>query len=94
MVREASDGDLILDVDSVVANGQRYALDTTAERLDSGNNIIGSIVGTLSGGEIRGPAVRVPRDSVVTFRLDRPLTIGVADRGVNRSGFRWHDWEQ
>lgn len=48
-------------------------------------SFVGSIVGAL-GGKVRGTAVHVPRDSVVTFRLERPLYVGVADRGVDRDG--------
>src|SRR5579862_101938 len=54
MVRVARDNNLILDVDSVVANGRRYALDTSANRVEAPNNLVGSIVGTITGGAIRG----------------------------------------
>jgi hypothetical protein len=29
---------------------------------------------------------------VMGFRLDRPLDMGIADRGVNRDGLHYHDW--
>ena len=34
--------------------------------------------------------MRVPRDSVLNFRVQSPLVVGVADRGVDRDGN--HDW--
>jgi len=94
MVRAARDGDLILDMDSVVANGRRYAIETSPDRIEAPESLIGSIVGAVTGGEIRGPSVRVPRDAVVTFRVERPLIVDVPDRGVDRNGFHWHDWER
>jgi hypothetical protein len=80
------DNDLILDLESVVVDGQRYAIRTDPNRIESepDRSIVGAIVGAVSGGEIRGRAVNVPRDTVVTFRLERPMEMGVADRGVTR----------
>ena len=93
MVRVAPDNDLILDLESVVVNGQRYAMKSDPNRVESqrDNSVVGSIVGAITGAEPRGRAVRVPRDSVVTFRLDRPLEMGVPDRGVDRDGVHYHD---
>lgn len=94
MVRVAPDNDLVLDLESVTVNGQRYAIRTDANRVESqrDNSLVGAIVGAVSGGEVRGRAVRIPRDAVLSFRLDRPLDIGVADRGVDRNGYHYHDW--
>src|SRR6202049_429299 len=88
IVRVAPDNDLILDLESVVVNGQRYAIRTDPNRVESerDNSLVGAIVGAINGGQARGRAVRIPRNSVVTFRLDRPLEMGVADRGVSRDG--------
>jgi hypothetical protein len=94
IVRVAPDNDLILDLESVVVNGQRYAIRTDPNRVESqrDNSLVGAIVGAINGGEVRGRTVRIPRDTVVTFRLDRPLEMGVADRGVTRDGYHYHDW--
>jgi hypothetical protein len=94
IVRVARDNDLILDLESVVVNGQRYAIRTDPNRVQSqrDDSLVGNIVGAIAGGEAQGRAVRIPRDSVVTFRLDRPLDIGIEDRGVTREGYHYHDW--
>ena len=94
MVRVARDNDLILDLESVVVNGQRYAIRSDPNRVESQKDygIVGAIVGAINGGEVQGRAVRIPRDTVVTFRLDRPLEVGIADRGVDRDGHHYHDW--
>jgi hypothetical protein len=94
IVRVAPDNDLILDLESVVVNRQRYAIRTEPNRVESerDNSLVGAIVGAINGGQARGRAVRIPRDSIVTFRLERPLEIGVADRGVTRDGYHYHDW--
>jgi hypothetical protein len=94
MVRVERDNDLILDLESLVVNGQRYAIQSGPNRVESqrDNSLVGAIVGAVSGGEVQGRAVRIPRNAVVTFRLDRPLDVGVADRGVDRGGYHYHDW--
>jgi hypothetical protein len=127
IVRVAPDNDLVLDLESVTVNGQRYALDAdtrlesekrdgigansrTAEHV-GGGAILGSIIGAIAGGGkgaaigagagaaagagtqvmTRGRQVRVPAESILTFRLERPLVIGVEDRGFDRDGGHFHD---
>jgi hypothetical protein len=94
IVRVAADNDLILDLESVVVNGQRYAIKTDPNRIESqrDNSLVGAIVGAINGGQARGRAVRIPRDTIVTFRLGRPIDMGVADRGITRDGNHYHEW--
>lgn len=94
IVRIARDNDLILDLDSVMVNGQRYAISTDPNRIQSqsDNSVVGSILGAINGGEVQGRAVRLPRGSLITFRIDRPMDLGVADRGVDRGGYHYHDY--
>jgi hypothetical protein len=94
MVRYSGDNDLNLDFESVMVDGRRYAVRAEEKRIESrrDNSLVGSIVGAISGGEARGIAVRVPRDTVVTFRLARPLEVGVPDRGITRDGHHYHDY--
>ena len=94
IVRVEADNDLILDLESVSINGQRYAIRTDPNRVESQRDygIVGAIEGAIKGGQVRGRAVRIPRDSVVTFRLERPLDMGIADRGETRDGYHYHDW--
>jgi hypothetical protein len=92
VVRVAPDNDLILDLESVMVNGQRYGIKSDANRVESqrDNSVVGTIVGALSGGQVRGRAVKVPRDSVLNFRIDRPLEMGVPDHGYDRDGHHYH----
>ena len=92
MVRYAPDNDLNLDLESVYIEGQRYAVRSDKKHIESQPDLVGVIVGAVQGGQIRGRAVRVPRDAVVTFRLSRPLEVGVEDRGITRDGYHYHDW--
>ena len=94
MVRVAPDNDLILDLESVtVRGGERYAIRTDSQRVDSQQpGLVGAIVGSINGADVRGRAVRIPRNTLLSFRLDRPLEMGVADRGVERGGYHYHDW--
>jgi hypothetical protein len=108
IVRAARDGDLILDLDSVYAHGQRYVVSAETERIQpdrqlsndapafiGGGAILGTIIGAIAGGgkgaaigaaagaatgaglSLRGRSVQVPAGSMLNFRLDRGLVIGV-----------------
>jgi hypothetical protein len=96
IVRVTSDNDLVIDVESASVNGQRYAIKTETNRQESkrDDSLVGSIVGAIQGGQARGRAVRIPRDSILTFRLARPLDMGVADRGTTRDGRHYHDYDR
>jgi hypothetical protein len=56
---------------------------------------IGGAVGAAGGAGAqvltRGKSVRVPSESLVTFRLDQRLRTGVADTGFSRNGWHYHD---
>jgi hypothetical protein len=49
--------------------------------------------GAGAGTEVltRGRQVRVPAESLLTFRLERPLVVGKEDRGFDRDGDHFHD---
>jgi hypothetical protein len=96
IVRVARDNDLILDLESVTVDGQRYAIRTDATRVESrrDNSLVGAIVGAVNGGHVQGRAVRIPRDSVMTFRIEQPLDMGVADRGIDRDGRHYHEYDR
>jgi outer membrane lipoprotein SlyB len=131
IVRSASDGDLILDLESVMVDGRRYAVDASVNRIDAGQKdgvganqrtgkfvgggaILGAIIGAAAGGgkgaaigagvgaaagatsemATRGREVRVPAETMLTFRIDRPLNVNVADDGRTDQGFHYHRDEQ
>ncbi len=58
----------------------------------------GAAIGALAGGAAgagtqvltRGSAVRIPAEALLTFRLERSLTVGVPDRGYDREGHHYH----
>jgi hypothetical protein len=70
-VRVAPDNDLILDLESVSVDGVRYTVKADADRVEAA--------------QVRGHVVKVPHDSVLTFRIDRLMTVGslVPDPGVS-----------
>jgi hypothetical protein len=96
MVRLAPDNDLVLDLESVTVNGERYGVAAGENRVESrrDNSLVGAIVGAISGSQVRGRAVRIPRDTLLTFRLERPMEMGAADRGVDRNGYHYHDHDR
>jgi hypothetical protein len=76
-VRVAADNDLKLDIESVVVNGRRYDVTSDPKRIESqkDRSLVGSIVGAINGGRVQGRDVHVPRGTVLTFRLERPLYV-------------------
>ncbi len=80
-VRVMPDSDLRLDLESINIRGQRYTVDTDPKHVEAQQQggVIGGIVGALSNGQIGGREVHIPRDSVLTFRLERPLVTGAQD---------------
>jgi len=94
IVRVRRDNDLVLDLESVNVNGERYAIQTESTRIESqrDNSLVGTILGAINGGQAEGRAVRIPRDTVLNFRLQEGLVMGVADRGIDREGNHYHDW--
>jgi hypothetical protein len=127
-----SAADLVVDIDSVTVNGQRYAIRAdqaavgTAGTLDKGvesiganrktgeyiggGAVIGALLGAITGGAkgaavgavvggaagagaqiiTEGRKVDVPAETLLTFRLQRPLTLGVEDTGWDSNGFHYH----
>ena len=129
IVRQARDGDLILDLDSIIVDGQRYAVRADKTRVDAGSSsgdgrrtaeyagggaLLGTIIGAVTGGGkgaaigaaagaaagasagvlTRGHEVRVPAESLVTFRLERALDVGVPDDGYDRDQHHYHRYQQ
>jgi len=127
IARTEPDNDLILDLESVTVNGQRYGIDTDSKRVESrdgiganrrtgeyvgGGALLGGIIGAIAGGGkgaaigavagaaagaggqviTRGRSLSIPAESLLTFRLEHALQIGVADRGLMRDGQHYHDY--
>ncbi len=127
LVKNMSNRNLTLDLESITVNGQRYAVSAGANSLTSGQRdglgknrrtaefmgggaLLGAMVGAIAGGGkgaaigaaagagagagtqvlTRGNSVRVPAESLLTFRLDQPLQMGAADRGFTRNGHHYH----
>jgi hypothetical protein len=94
IVRTARDNDLILDLESVTVAGQRYGIQTDPNRVESehhDDSLVGSIVGAISGGQVNGRHVKIRQGTVLTFRLERPLIVGVPDHGETRDGGHYHN---
>lgn len=51
----------------------------------------GAAAGAGSQMMTRGREVRIPRESILTFRIRRPMEMGVVDRGYDRDGHHYHD---
>ena len=111
VIRKAVSGNLLLDIQSVTAGGQRYLVSTTdlkekgsrqgigknkrTAEMVGGGAALGTVIGAIAGhgkgaaiGAISGAAagaaaqvltggkvVRVPAETVLTFRLNNPLRL-------------------
>ncbi len=129
-IRQIGEHDMVIDLESILANGRRFAVDTTGQvyntrdRQSVGDNgrtakyvgggaIIGSIIGAIAGGgkgaaigaaagaaggagaqvATRGRELHIPVESVLTYRLERPLRyVEGPDNGVMRDGHHYHDY--
>jgi hypothetical protein len=85
-VRIAPDNNLILDIESINVNGGRYGVWADADRVEaqSKDSLVGTLVDAARDVHVRGPAVRVPLDTVLTFRIEHNMIVGiqVPDPGV------------
>jgi len=129
-VRQLGDHEMVVDLESIIANGRRFVVDTTGQVLDTrgrdgvgenrrtakyvgGGAVIGSIIGAIAGGGkgaaigaaagaasgagaqvmTRGRELHIPAESLLTFRLDRPLRfVEGPDNGYMRNGQHYHDY--
>jgi hypothetical protein len=91
VVRRTSDSELTLDLASIVINGQRFGAEDTG-------SIAGTIVGAIGRGgslpQTTGKTIHVVVDSLLTFRLKKPLKVGVEDEGYVRDGRHYHQAAQ
>jgi len=132
IARRMGTAELSLDLESITANGRRYAVDASPEEFSRGRResvggnertakyvgggaVIGSIIGAIAGGgkgaaigaaagaasgagaqmATRGPEVHIPSESVITFRLDRPIHIvNGPDPGYYRDGNHYHHYPE
>jgi hypothetical protein len=85
-VRVMRDNDLKLDLQAIRINGERYGVDADPRHVEAQQQggVIGGIVGALSNGQIEGREVHIPRDAVMTFRLEQPLVTGRPDYDHDR----------
>jgi hypothetical protein len=134
IMRDSSDSEIVVDLESVEVDGRRYVVDSASERVAAetereregvgankrtgkyvgGGAVIGSIIGAIAGGGkgaaigaatgagagavgqtvTRGGSVRIPSETLLTFRLDRSLRVGAADSGYMRDGNHYHRYDR
>jgi hypothetical protein len=78
-VRVAPDKDLVLDIESIGVNGGRYGVWADADRVEAqrGDSMVGTIVGGADNLQVQGRAVRVPPDTLLTFRIEHNMIVGL-----------------
>ena len=109
-----SNGNFVLDLDSIRVNGRRYVVNTVdmntkdpngigknkrTAQMVGGGAVLGTLLGAIAGGGkgaaigaasgagagagtqivTKGGAIRIPAETILTFRLDSPLQIDAAN---------------
>jgi hypothetical protein len=132
IARTVGPNEMVLDLESINANGRRYVVSATPDsaygsdrgrqgvgenqrtaKYVGGGAVIGSIIGAIAGGgkgaaigaaagaatgagaqmATRGREIRVPAESILTFRLDRPIRVVAGpDPGYTRDGYHYHNY--
>ncbi len=108
IVRQVGPDQFALDIESVTVNGRRYVMDASGQQFnmpradyDSGNGLVGAIVGAITGengeeGVARGSEIRIPPGSLLTFRLQQPFrVVNWSDPGYMQRDYHYHrehDW--
>jgi hypothetical protein len=99
MVRNIGNYQVALDLESIQVGDQRYSIQTDDSVGAQRGTSIGAIIGAMTGGGrgaagaqilTRGRSVNVPAESLITFRLQRPLRVGAVDRGFADNGQHFH----
>src|SRR5579871_1150169 len=80
-VRVRQDNDLRLELVAVNVRGERYGVESDPQHFEAQQpgGVIGGVIGALSNGQVDGREVHIPRDTVLTFRLEQPLVAGAPD---------------
>ena len=135
VVRRGPNNELVLDLDSITANGQRYAVNATrhpvakggidVQNSGIGNNqetlknvgggaLLGTVIGAIVGGGkgaavgaaagaavgagaqilTHGRRVSVPVESLLTYRLQSGLDLGVKDSGYMKDNRHYHYYNE
>jgi len=86
-VRKATDDQLVLDVEAVHIYGERYVVFSDPNHFERSQKLAAAIVGTVAINHVRGPIIWVQRDTVINFRIERPLELESVEARV-----RVHLW--
>lgn len=108
VVRKTGPDEYALDLESITANGRRYALDATGPQYhmpraeyDNGGGLVGAIQGAIAGAQgenvqTHGREIHVPPDAELRFQVQEPLHIVQwPDPGYSNNGHHYHhdqDW--
>ena len=78
-VRLGPDQELVLDLDSINVNTERFGAWSETDRVEAyrRDTLLATVVDPAPGLQVRGLAIRVPADSLVTFRIDHALIVGI-----------------
>jgi hypothetical protein len=90
IVTNVSRQDVSVDLESVVVNGQRFAVAANPDRVQNMDNNNRWRDGRNAEYVNNGYGRRLERSGVLNFRLEQPLRMGVVDNGYNRNGVHYH----
>jgi len=78
-VRAGQGDELILDLDSINLSGERFGVWSEADHVEAqrADTSLATVVDQTSDVQVRGPIVRVPSDTLLTFRIDHAMIVGI-----------------
>jgi hypothetical protein len=78
-VRAGQGNELSLDLESIDVNTQRFGLWSEADRVEAqrADSPLATIVDHDPDVKVAGPAISVPCDSVLTFRIEHTMIVGI-----------------
>jgi hypothetical protein len=81
-VRRATDDQLVLDIEAIHIYGERYVVFHDQSHFEREQNLTAAIVGTVVVNHARGPVIMVQRDTVINFRIERPLEMEAVEAAL------------
>jgi hypothetical protein len=81
-VRAGPDNELTLDIEAITVNSERFGVWSEADQVEAlrDDSSLATIVDPAPDVQVRGRAIRVPSGSVLTFRIEHTMIVGIQVR--------------
>ncbi len=78
-VRVGPDNELSLDIEAITVNSERFGVWSEADQVEAqrDDSLLSTIVDPAPDVQVHGRAVRVPSGTVLTFRIEHTMIVGI-----------------